>query len=186
MIGVLFARDVARYRALGPRGRLAGLAFCLRAPGVHASAAYRLGRWALGLPRALRLLVDPAYWVLQLAVHVLWGIEISRHARIGPGLYIGHSGGIVVSSQAVIGARCALSQGVTIGVSGREGAPRLGDDVYVGAGAKVLGPVRVGNNAKIGANAVVYRDLPDNAVAALEPGCRIISHRGNRREPSVA
>jgi len=184
MLGELFLQDLSRFRAVGPKGRLASAAFCLRTPGVHAVFAYRLGRWALGQPRLVRLAIDPLYWILQLAVHVLWGIEISRHARIGPGLYIGHSGGIVVSSQATIGARFALSQGVTIGVasaSGRAGAPHIGDDVYVGAGAKVLGPIVVGNNVKIGANAVVYRDLPDNAVVALDPGFRIVSSRGNRR-----
>ena len=189
MIREMAAQDLARFRAVGPAGQFAFAAHCLRTPGVHAVLVYRLGRWALGLPRWARLLADPAYWVLSLLVHAVWGIEISRHAKIGPGLYIGHSGGIVVSPRAVLGARCSISQGVTIGVAsgGRNaGAPHIGDDVYIGAGAKVIGRVRVGNNVKIGANAVVHRDIPDDAVAALDPGFRIVSFRGNRRVQSAA
>lgn len=181
MLGETLRQDLARFRAVGPEGQVRFLAHCLRTPGVHAVLAYRLGQWALGLPGWARLVADPAYWLLALAVHVVWGIEISRHARIGPGLYIGHSGGIVVGPAASLGARCSLSQGVTIGVRAGGGAPQLGDDVYIGAGAKVLGAVRVGNNVKIGANAVVHRDIPDDAVVALDPGFTIISFRGNRR-----
>jgi serine O-acetyltransferase len=185
----LLAQDLARFRDVGPGGHLAFVAQCLRTPGVHAVLVYRLGQWALGLPMWARIAVDPAYWVLSLLVHIVWGIEISRRAQIGGGLYIGHSGGIVVSSQASLGERCSISQGVTIGVSagGRNaGAPQLGDDVYVGAGAKVFGAVRIGNNVKIGANAVVHRDVPDNAVVALDPGFTIVSFRGNRRAENAA
>jgi serine O-acetyltransferase len=154
-------------------------------PGLQAVAVYRLGHWGLGQPAILRLLLDPLYVALNLFVKALWGIEISRKARIGPGLYIGHFGGITVSSLAVIGANCSLSQQVTIGVAGgpgREGAPRIGDDVYIAPGARVFGRIRVGNNVKIGANAVVHADVPDDAVIALDPGFRIISYRGNRRQ----
>jgi serine O-acetyltransferase len=189
MIREMLAEDLARFRAVGPEGHFAFAAHCLRTPGVHAVLAYRLGQWALGLPAWARIAAAPGYWILSLLVHVLWGIEISRHARIGPGLYIGHSGGIVVGSQAVLGARCSISQGVTIGVStggSDAGTPQLGDDVYVGAGAKVFGAVRIGNNVKIGANAVVHRDVPDNAVVALDPGFTIVSFRGNRRAEEAA
>lgn len=189
MIREMVAQDLARFRAVGQKGQFAFAAHCLRTPGVHAVLAYRLGQWSLGLPRWARILVDPLYWILGMLVHIVWGIEISRHARIGPGLYIGHSGGIVVSPRAVLGARCSLSQGVTIGVAsgGRNGgAPHIGDDVYIGAGAKVIGRVRVGNNVKIGANAVVHRDIPDNAVVALDPGFTIVSFRGNRRAETAA
>ncbi len=173
-----FARDFQRAR------RHAGGFAWWAAPGLQAVAVYRLGSWALRQPLALRLLADPLYAVLNVLVKVLWGIEISRHARIGPGLYIGHFGGITVSRLAVIGANCALSQQVTIGIGGegdRYGAPAIGDDVYVAPGARLFGPIRVGNNVKIGANAVVHRDVPDNAVVALDPGFKILSYRGNRR-----
>jgi serine O-acetyltransferase len=173
-----FARDCQR-----ARGHAGGLGWWA-APGLQAVAVYRLGNWALRQPLVLRVLLDPLYAILNALVKILWGIEISRHARIGPGLYVGHFGGLTVSRFAVIGANCALSQQVTIGVGGesdRWGAPVIGDDVYVAPGARLFGAIRIGNNVKIGANAVVHRDIPDNAVVALDPGFKILSYRGNRR-----
>ena len=175
--------DLERAGALDDSdSRLRRLA-CLAAPGMQAVAVYRLGHWALRLPPILRLLADPLYWVLNVLVKMAWGIEISRHAKIGPGLYIGHSGGIVVGKEVVIGANCNLSQQVTIGAAGRGerwGAPMIGNDVYIAPGAKVFGRIHVGNNVKIGANAVVHDDVPHNAVVALDPGFRILSYKGNR------
>ena len=101
---------------------------------------------------------------------------------IGPGLYIGHFGGIIVSSAAVIGENCNISHGVTIGAAGtrqRGGVPRIGNNVYIGPGAKVFGRITIGNNVKIGANCVVHKDVPENAVVALNPGFEIISFKGN-------
>jgi serine O-acetyltransferase len=175
MIAAAFREDLGRFRE-----HEGGLFGCLRSPGVHALAAYRLGNWALRRPAWARVALDPLYFILNLLVQVLWGIEISRRAKIGPGLYIGHFGGITVSPLAVIGARCAISQCVTIGAD-RRGAPVIGDDVYIACGARLFGPIRVGDNVKIGANAVVHRDIPDQAVVALDPGFRILSELGNRR-----
>ncbi|UVT17875.1 MAG: serine acetyltransferase [Nitrospira sp.] len=112
-----------------------------------------------------------------------WGIEISRSAEIGRGFYIGHYGGITISGLARIGRDVNISQLVTIGVSGRgenRGVPIIGDNVYIAPGAKIFGKIRVGNNVKIGANAVVHKDIPDDAVVVLDPGFRIISFRGKR------
>ena len=153
-------------------------------PGVQALVVYRFGRWALRRPPALRLFLDPLYALLDLMVRALWGIEISRRAQIGPGLYIAHAGGLVVARGAVIGANCNLSHDVTIGLSGHGekcGVPVIGDDVYIDPGAKLFGKIRVGDNVKIGANTVVYRDVPANAVVALSPGFQIVSFEGNRR-----
>ena len=116
---------------------------------------------------------------------MLWGIEISRHAKVAPGLIIGgsHFGGITVSGAAVIGRDCTISQNVTIGVSGhgdKAGAPVIGDDVYIAPGARVFGKIVIGDNVKIGANAVVYKDIPDRAIVVLDPGFRIVSYKGNR------
>jgi serine O-acetyltransferase len=152
-------------------------------PGVHAVLVYRFGRWALKRPRVARLFLDPLYVVLALSVRVLWGIEISRRADIGPGLYIAHAGGIVIGPGVVIGAACNLSHDVTIGRSGHGesyGMPAIGEDVYIAPGAKLFGKIRVGNNVKIGANAVIHRDVPDNAVVA-NPGFQVVSFKGNRR-----
>src|SRR5262249_6943752 len=138
----------------------------LCAPGFHAALVYRFGRWALGLAAPVRWPLGLLYQLLYLLVRICWGIEIPRAAQIGPGLYIGHFGGIAVSRGAVIGRNCALSQQVTIGADGhgaRYGAPVIGDDVYIAPGARIYGRIRIGNNVKIGPNAVVGEDIPDNA-----------------------
>lgn len=110
-----------------------------------------------------------------------FGIQISYLADIGPGFYIGHFGQIVVTGQSRIGSNCNISHGVTIGVSHRgprAGAPIIGDDVYIGPGAKIIGSVRVGHSAAVGANAVVTRDVPDKGVAVGVPA-KVISSAGS-------
>lgn len=182
--------DLGRTYAMTSGSALKRVLDCARAPGVQAVLVLRYGQWAGRRPKILRVLLDPVYLVLNLLIQVMWGIEIARGAKIGPGLYIGHFGGITVSSLAVIGRDCNLSPGNTIGVSGagaNAGAPIIGDNVYIGPGARVFGKITIGNNVKIGANAVIHEDLPDNAVAVLEPGFKIISHAGRpTRNPGEA
>lgn len=154
---------------------------CARAPGVHSVVVFRLGQWLGRQPVFLRVFLEPVYLLLQFGVHACWGIELPRAARIGPGLYIGHFGGITVARDAVIGSNCNLSQNVTIGVAGtgaRRGVPVIGDNVYIGPGARVFGNIRVGNNVQIGANAVVHADIPDDADVVLDPGFQIHSFSG--------
>jgi serine O-acetyltransferase len=110
-----------------------------------------------------------------------FGISIPYETRVGSGFYIGHFGGIVVTPGATIGKNCNLSQGVTIGQVNRgpkKGTPTIGDNVYIGPGAKVLGKITVGDNVAIGANAVVVKDVPHNAVVGGVPA-RIISEEGS-------
>ena len=109
-----------------------------------------------------------------------FGISIPFSTKIGKGFYIGHFGGIVVSSKAVIGDNCNISQNVTIGVSNRgknKGYPTIGNEVYIGSGAKIFGSITIGNNVAIGANCVVTKDVPDNAVIVGVPG-KVISYQG--------
>jgi serine O-acetyltransferase len=109
-----------------------------------------------------------------------YGIDIPHGTYIGDGLYISHSGGIVVNVDARIGRNCNLSQGVTIGQGNRgrnKGAATIGDGVYFGPGSKVVGAVTIGNNVAIGANCVVSKDVPDNSVVVGIPG-RVISNDG--------
>lgn len=109
------------------------------------------------------------------------GISISPETRIGSGFYIGHFGGIVVNSKSEIGKNCNISHGVTLGRANRGrhiGYPILGDNVYIGPGAKIIGAVRVGNNVAIGANCVVTKDIPDNSVVVGVPG-KVISEEGS-------
>ena len=109
------------------------------------------------------------------------GISISPLTEIGSGFYIGHFGGIVINEKSVIGKNCNISQGVTLGQANRgknKGYPTLGDNIYIGPGAKIVGAVTIGNNVAIGANCVVTRDIPDNSVVVGIPG-KVISQRGS-------
>lgn len=176
--------DLRRRYEMSSGSTLRRVLDCARSPGVHAVLVLRFGQWSQRRNLVLRLLFDPIYVVANFLIQVLWGIEIPRRARIGPGLYIGHYGGITVSSGAVIGRDCNLSQNITIGVSGggsKRGAPTIGDNVYIAPGARLVGKICIGDNVKIGANAVIHKDLPDNAIAVMEPGFKIISYAGNRR-----
>ena len=122
-----------------------------------------------------------ARFVSQLARH-LTGIEIHPGATIGDGLFIDHGAGVVIGETTVIGDNCTLYQGVTLGGTGKDQGkrhPTLGNDVLVGAGAKVLGPFRVGDNARVAAGAVVLDAVPDNATAVGVPA-RIVRVGGKR------
>ncbi len=109
-----------------------------------------------------------------------FGISIPYTVEIGRGFYIGHFGTIVISGQVKIGSNCNISQGVTIGKNQRgkkQGYPIIGNDVYIGPGAKIIGNITVGNNVAIGANCVVVDDVPNNAVVVGVPG-KIASMNG--------
>lgn len=120
-------------------------------------------------------LVKPLYYMaryIQRIYMVRYGFEVSPETIIGSGFYMGHLGGITISRFATIGRNCNISQGVTIGATQRgekAGAPVIGDNVYIGPGARLIGAIHIGNNVAIGANAVVSKDLPDNAVAVGLP-----------------
>jgi serine O-acetyltransferase len=110
-----------------------------------------------------------------------YGISIPYNTTISPGFYIGHFGGIVVNHKTIIGKNCNISQGVTIGETygGKTpGVPVLGDNVYIGPGAKIIGGITVGNNVAIGANCVLTKSVPDNAIVVGIPG-EILSYNGS-------
>ena len=109
-----------------------------------------------------------------------FGISIPYETEIGSGFYIGHFGGIVINGKSKIGKNFNISQGVTLGMANRgrnKGYPVIGDNVYIGPGAKIVGAVNIGNNVAIGANCVVTKDIPDNAVVVGIPG-KVISYDG--------
>ena len=128
-------------------------------PGVHALIRYRIARffYKLHLKGIATLITN---------VNRFWtGIEIHPGAKIGKNLFIDHGMGIVIGETAVIGDNCTIYQCATLGGTGKEHNkrhPTLKDNVVVGAGAKVLGNITVGNNVKIGANSVVLKDVPDD------------------------
>ena len=144
--------------------------------GFHALLAYRLAHWLKGrrvpfLPRAISQL---ARW--------LTGIEIHPHATIGERFFIDHGMGVVIGETAELGDNVTLFQGVTLGGTGKERGkrhPTLGSHVVVGAGAKILGGITIGDNVKIGANSVVLKSVPPNSTVIGVPA-RIIKSQGER------
>ena len=141
----------------------------------------RVCRWADGRSR-IWMGLKIFSWLLMRRYMFKYGIVIPYRTDIGPGFYVGHFGGIVISYKSHIGKNCNISQGVTIGQSyrgERQGAPTLCDGVYVRPGAKLFGNIKVGNNVAIGANCVVTKDVPDNAVIVGVPG-KVISFNGAR------
>ena len=177
-----FRADFARYYFYTSGSRFTRTLRCWLIPGLQAVAAFRFGQWSRRLPLLLRIITEPLYLILNLWTKGFWGIELQRSASIGRGLYIGHFGGITVSGRAQIGKNCNLSQSITIGSAGQgenEGVPVIGENVYIAPGARLFGKITIGNNVKIGANTVVYRDVPDNAVLVLDPGFTIVSYKGN-------
>jgi serine O-acetyltransferase len=170
--------DISRTYEYSQGGRLRRIASCLRSPGVHAVIVFRFGHWLIGRNMVVRIFLDPIYAILNGLIQTMWGIELPRTAAIGPGLYIGHFGGITISGRAIIGSNCNIAQNTTIGVSGsgeKRGVPIIGDNVHIAPGARIFGKISIGNNVKIGANAVVYKDIPDNTVVVLDPGFKIVS-----------
>ena len=135
-------------------------------PGFHAVLLHRLAHML-----QCRRLYFTARLVSQLA-RWLTGIEIHPGAVIGRGLFIDHGSGVVIGETAEIGDWCTLYQGVTLGGTGKELGkrhPTLGNDVLIGAGAKVLGPVTLGDHVKVAAGAVVLHDIPENSTAVGVP-----------------
>lgn len=142
------------------------------AQGFWVLAVYRLGRWRYGIRAAvLRKPVSALYHVLFKLVQIVTGIELPCEARIGHHFVIDHFGGIIVSGYARFGDNCRIRQGVTVGLAHVDDpcAPTIGDDVDIGAGAKLLGRIVIGDHVSIGANAVVITDVPSHCTAAGVP-----------------
>lgn len=136
-------------------------------PGFHALLFYRIAHFFSNLK--LKLI---ARFISQFA-RFLTGIEIHPDAKIGKRLFIDHGMGIVIGETTTIGDNCTIYHGVTLGGTGKDKYkrhPDLGNNVIVGCGAKVLGPIKIGNNVKIGANSVVLKEIPDNTTVVGIPG----------------
>jgi serine O-acetyltransferase len=147
----------------------------LKEQSIWAIAVYRFGRRVdRRRPGVWRKLLEKYYWLLHRLAETATGIGIPKSVQVGPGLRIWHFGNIFIHSDSVIGSNCTLRQGVTIGNREAGGpAPVLEDDVELGAYAQVLGGIRIGRGARIGAMSVVLRDVPPGATAVGIPA-RII------------
>lgn len=146
--------------------------------GLHAILLYRLSHWLWGVH--CRFL---ARFVSQIA-RWLTGVEIHPAAQIGRRLVIDHGTGIVVGATTVIGDDCLLYQGVTLGGTGiMQGKrhPTLGSNVMVGSGAKVLGPIFIGDNSRVASNAVVLKDVPENSTVVGVPG-KVVRSNGEKTD----
>ncbi len=144
--------------------------------GLGVMLVYRFGRWRYTLrQRWLRLPFSILYKALKLLSQILTGIDLPCETQVGRRLTIEHFGDIIISGDAVIGDDVIIRNGVTIGLkrTGIAGAPVIGNRVDIGAGAKILGPIHIGDDVAIGANAVVLKDVPANSLAVGVPA-RII------------
>ncbi len=143
-----------------------GLEVALLYSGFHAVLAYRVAHILHTHGHVL------GARVISQSAKFLTGIEIHPGAKIGKGLFIDHGSGVVIGETAEIGDNCTLYQGVTLGGTGKDVGkrhPTLGNNVMIGAGAKVLGPFRIGDNSKIAANAVVLSEVPPDSTAVGIP-----------------
>jgi serine O-acetyltransferase len=161
-------RDVAAAHERDPAARgVSSLEVLASWPGVHALLSHRVAHvlHEAGVPMIPR--------ALALATRSLTGIEIHPSARVGNGLFIDHGMGVVIGETAEIGENVTLYQGVTLGGTGfatGKRHPTVQDNVTIGSGAKLLGPITIGHGAKIGANSVVIHDVPPNSTVVGNPG----------------
>lgn len=164
-----FSEDLKRYRAKGNRGTELWLQ-----PAIWSIASYRLANW-LHTRRPnlfIRIPLKLISFVISRFCLIFMEMDIDAQATIGAGLFISHIGGVHINPGAVLGKNCDLAHRITIGASamGRSGIPVIGDDVYIGTGAVLVGKIKVGSGAKIAANTLVMTNVPEGATVMGVPG----------------
>lgn len=150
-------------------------------PGVHAVLLYRVSHFFYKMK--FRMI---SYFIMAFS-RFLTGIEIHPGAKIGKRIFIDHGIGVVIGETAIVGDDVLLYQGVTLGGTGKESGkrhPTIGNNVVIGAGAKILGSFTIGNNVNIGANSVVLEDVPDNSTVVGIPG-RIVRMNGEKMKAQI-
>jgi serine O-acetyltransferase len=144
----------------------------IKRQGFWVMLVYRFGQWRYTIKtRWIRLPFSLLYKVLFVFIQIVTGVELPCETKIGRRFTIEHFGDIIVSGDAAFGDDVIIRNGVTVGLrhTGIRGSPTIGNRVDIGAGAKILGPIRVGDDVAIGANAVVIHDVPSNSIAVGVP-----------------
>jgi serine O-acetyltransferase len=179
-----FSEDIARYKSMGHTGRR-----LLLDPAVWALSIYRLGNWLYTEKPfiLLRIPLKIVYFFAYMFSELVMEMCLDPQATIGGGLYMAHIGGIHINPQAVIGSNCDIAHRVTIGASamGRQGSPTIGNNVYIGTGAALVGKIKIGNGAKVAANTLVITNVPDGATVMGVPG-RIVMRPPKTAQPPAA
>lgn len=142
------------------------------AQGFWVMLIYRFGRWRYSIRfTPVRKLFSLLYKILFKCIQIITGIELPCEVKVGNNFRIDHFGDIIISGYAAFGDNCIIRNGVTVGLKNIEEpiAPLIGNNVNIGAGAKVLGPITIGDNVEIGANAVVIQSIPSNSIAVGIP-----------------
>jgi serine O-acetyltransferase len=175
-----YCSDIRRYTSYSHRGMIIQI---LTQQGLWALLQYRVASaiYRSELPSVLKRILLLLTTIWQKLIEITTSISLPYTASIGPGLYIGHFGPIVVNGSAVIGSNCNLSQGVTIGVSGRgsrRGVPVIGDRVYIGANAVIAGKISVSSDVVIAANSLVISDIPGHCTVIGVPAV-IVNTKGS-------
>lgn len=171
--------EIAVVKAKDPAAR-SSFEILMTYSGLHAIIYYRISHYLYQ-----HRMYTAARIISQRARHKT-GIEIHPGAKIGKGFFIDHGMGVVIGETTEIGDNCLLYQGVTLGGTGKDKGkrhPTLGNNIMVGSGAKVLGPILIGDNAKIAANAVVLKDVPPNSTAVGVPA-KVVKQNGVKVAPS--
>lgn len=140
--------------------------------GFWVMVTYRFGRWRYTIKTSLiRKCFSLFYKILYKWTQILTGVELPCEVEVGKNFRIDHFGDIIISGYAKFGDNCIIRNGVTVGLRhvDQPSAPQIGNNVNIGAGAKILGPITIGDNVEIGANAVVIKDVPANSIAVGVP-----------------
>jgi serine O-acetyltransferase len=149
----------------------------LLAPELWVMATYRFGRWAQELPPPAARVCSKVYGLLTLANLLATGCLLNREAELGEGFHLVHIGNVKIHPGVKIGRNVGVMHDVTIGTNMKEGAPQIGNGVFIGAGAKLLGTIQVGDDARIASNSLVISDVPAGTTAIGVPA-RILRYTG--------
>lgn len=170
-----YRKDISKYKRYSDKS---ALTLILTQQGLWALFIYRINHaiYDSNLMSILKSILLGVGIIFQKFIEIVTGISLPYSARIGHSFYIGHFGGIIINSKSIIGNNCNISQGVTIGVSGRgvsRGVPEIGNNVYIGANAVIAGNITIGENVVIAANSLVVKSVDSNTTMMGVPAIKV-------------